>query len=164
VQVPYTAQLLQYQNAARARYLGAELGVRGRPLRWFEVWGGWTSMSARRLDKDPPNDNIDYHPNHKGIVAGTFFPVPIVGITLVGRYVGAQRFLNIYTNNWGEVGGYGMLDARVDVMATRGLRLWVRGTNLADQNVQGRYGFPEAGRQLFVGAALAVPEGDYLMP
>jgi len=160
IQVPLNAQTMQWQNAGRARFYGVELALRSRPLRWLEVWGGWAAMKTRRLDQSPPTDTIPYRPDQKATVAVTVLPIPALAFTVVGRYVGSQSFQNKDTSQWGTLGGYKMIDARVDVMAIDGLRLWLRGTNLLDGNVQGQFSFPEPGRQVFVGASVRWPEGD----
>lgn len=158
IQVPLNSQTMQWQNAGRARFYGVELALRSRPLRWLEVWGGWAAMKTRRLDQAPPTDVIPYRPDQKATVALTVLPIPTLAFTVVGRYVGSQSFQNKDTSQWGTLGGYKMVDARVDVMATDGLRLWLRGTNLTDANVQGQFSFPEPGRQMFVGASFSWPE------
>ena len=160
IRAPLSSQVEQWQNAGRGRFYGVEGLVRARPLQWLELWGGWTWMKARRLDLEPPEDAIAYHPAHKGTIALTLLPVSRVALTLVGRYVGEQRFLNMDTSAWGTLGASRLLDARVDLRALDGLRVWVRGANITDTNVQGRYSFPEPGRQVFAGASLAWPDWD----
>jgi len=109
------------------------------------------------LDQEPPDDAIPYRPDQKGTVAVTLMPIPQVALTVVGRHVGNQRFQNPNTMLWGELGSHQLFDARVDVTAVDGLRMWVRGTNLTDANVQAHFSYPEAGRQLFVGASWTGP-------
>lgn len=157
IKLPLTTQLSQWQNGGRARFYGVEGSVRARPTQWLEVWGGWAAMRMRRLDQEPPDDAIPYRPDQKGTVAVTLMPIPQVALTVVGRHVGNQRFQNPNTMLWGELGSHQLFDARVDVTAVDGLRMWVRGTNLTDANVQGHFSYPEAGRQLFVGASWTGP-------
>lgn len=160
IQVPLGAQVMQWQNAGRARFYGAELSVRARPAPWLEAWGGWAALRARRLDQAPPANAVAYRPDQKATVALTFLPLPVVSVTLVGRYIGSQHFQNKDTSQWGTLGGYHLVDARVDIEPTRGLSTWVRATNLLDANVQSQYSFPEPGRQVFAGAALTWPGQD----
>ncbi|HOT12838.1 MAG TPA: TonB-dependent receptor, partial [Polyangiaceae bacterium] len=88
----------------------------------------------------------------------SWLPVSWLHLTLMGRYVGAQYFQNPDTSRWGRLGSSRMLDARLEVLPLESLRLWVRGTNLTDANVQGHYSYPEPGRQVFTGLSLEWPE------
>ncbi len=160
IKVPLDAQTQQWQNAGRARFYGVEALLRASPARWLELWAGWAALHARRLDQPTPANMIAYKPGQKATVAVTVFPVSDVALTLVGRYVGSQDFQNFDTSRWGMLGGYRMLDARLDVRAVDGLRVWVRGTNLTDANVMSEYSFPEHGRELFAGMSLAWPDWD----
>ncbi len=150
-------QTQQLQNAGRARFYGTEASVRSRPVHWLELWVGWAALKTRRLDIDPPNDVIQYRPSQKATATATLFPVPGLAVTWVARYIGAQSFQNPDTLQWGELGSTQVLDARVDILPIDGLRLWVRATNLTDASIQGRFSFPEAGRQFFVGASSSLP-------
>jgi hypothetical protein len=93
-------------------------------------------------------------------VAVTFLPESRVALTVVGRYVGSQRFQNKDTSQWGTLGSSRMVDARLDLTPLQGLGVWVRGTNLTDANVQGQYSFPEPGREMFAGISLTWPEQE----
>jgi iron complex outermembrane receptor protein len=137
------------QNAQRARFLGGEAEVGFTLTRWVDVLAGWMILHARALDA--PDDRLAYRPDNKGLVMITVTPIPAIAITGVMRHVGGQDFQNPDTGRWGHLGAYQLFDARVEWTFLPGLRAWVRATNLADVNVEGRYSFPEAGRQVFVG-------------
>ncbi len=141
----------QLQNAARARFVGGEAELRLTPTPWIDVSAGWMVISART--GDGLADPLQYKPSDKGLVTLTVGPFAGVSATGVMRSVGGQDFQNPDTGRWGHLGGYRMFDARVDWAFLPGLSAWVRGTNLADANVEGQYAFPEPGRQLFVGLA-----------
>jgi iron complex outermembrane receptor protein len=151
-------QVQQLQNQGRARFYGMEAAVRSRPLQWLELWVGWAAMKARRLDLEPPNDVVPYRPGQKLTAAVTFYPIPTVALTVVGRHIGGQSFQNPDTLQWGELGSMRLFDARVDLDAIEGVRVWVRATNITDANVQGRYSYPEPGRQIFAGLSLTWPD------
>jgi len=156
VQVPREQGMLQWQNTGRARIYGIESVLLTRPTPGLEMWGGWAAMNTRRLDG--PAERIAYRPEHKATVAISWLPVSWLHLTLMGRYVGAQYFQNPDTSRWGRLGSSRMLDARLEVLPLESLRLWVRGTNLTDANVQGHYSYPEPGRQVFTGLSLEWPE------
>ena len=153
VHVPINNQTKQWQNAGRARIYGIELSLKSRPTQWLDLWAGWGAMKSRRLDVDSATDMMEYRPSQKATASATVIPTDWLAITLVQRYVGSQWFLNSDTLRWGSLGSYRMTDARVDLIPTPGLRVWVRATNLTDANAMGRYSHPQAGRQLFVGAS-----------
>jgi iron complex outermembrane recepter protein len=158
IKVPLNAQTQQWQNAGRARLSGVGVSLRSRPVRWLRVWTGWAAMKARRLDQAPPDDVVPYRPDQKATVMVTLEPISRLAATVVGRYVGSQRFQNPDTLRWGRLGGYAELDARLSFMAAQGLWLWLRGTNLTDADAEGQYSFPEPGRQVFLGAASTWPD------
>lgn len=156
IRVPLTSQTEQWRNAGRARFYGVETALTAEPSSWLSVWAAWAAVRARRLDEPSGSDTVPYRPSQKATVSLTLRPDEVVEVTAVLRHVGAQEFQNPDTLQWGELGAYEMVDARIDLHALRGLDVWVRGTNLTDANVQGRYSYPEPGRELFVGARAAL--------
>ncbi|MFO0592651.1 MAG: TonB-dependent receptor [Polyangiaceae bacterium] len=139
----------QMQNAARARYLGAEAEIGWTFAPWLDVLAGWMILHAR--GGDALAQPLAYRPEHKGLVLATVTPLAGLSLTGVMRYVGRQEFQNPDTGQWGHLGGFPMFDARLAYAFSPALRAWVRVTNLADADVEPRYSFPEAGRQVFVG-------------
>lgn len=158
VRMPLQDATMQWQNVGKARYYGVELAVRATPLPWIDTWGGWTMMKAKRLDTTPPEDKIEYRPRHKLTLGLAVSPIAPVELTLIGRYIGAQDFYNIDFARWGELGGFYMLDTRVQWYAVEGLRVWLQANNITDTNAMGQYSFPEPGRQLWLGAAFEWPD------
>lgn len=151
-QVMIDPQVDQMQNASRARFYGSEIEASWSPKPWVQLLAGWMYLHVRSGDAlDQP---IAYRPNQKGLVMATFFPIPNLAVTGVFRYIGEQDFQNPDTLAWGTLGAYPMFDARIEwnvhALSPR-LRAWVRATNLLDANVEGRYSFPEAGREVFFG-------------
>lgn len=139
----------QMANAQRARFLGGEAEVGFTLSRWVDVLAGWMVLRARALGV--PDDRLAYRPDNKGLVMITVTPLPTVALTFVMRHVGGQDFQNPDTGRWGHLGAYQLFDARVEWAFLPNLRAWVRMSNLTDATVEGRYSFPEAGRQVFVG-------------
>jgi iron complex outermembrane receptor protein len=146
VVAPQTQQL---QNASGARFVGAEALLTCAPTGWLDLLAGWMTMQVRTDNGQP----LPYKPENKGLVGLTVTPWPSLSIGAVARYVGAEDFQNPDTSVWGRLGGYALIDARVDWRLHPGLKAWVRATNVADTNVEARYSFPEAGRQIFLGLA-----------
>jgi iron complex outermembrane receptor protein len=144
----------QMQNVDRARFIGVESEIRWAPLKWLDLSAGWMFLRARSgADLEQP---VAYRPEHKGILSATVLPWPGIAITGLVRHVGPQDFQVPDTGVWGRLGAYQLLDARAEWAFHSSLRAWVRATNLTDANVEPRYSFPEAGRQLFFGLASQV--------
>jgi iron complex outermembrane receptor protein len=139
----------QMQNAARARFVGGEAEVGFTLAPWVDVLAGFMILHAKALDA--ADDRLAYRPDNKGLVMITVTPLPGVALTGVMRAVGGQDFQNPDTGRWGHLGAHQLFDARLEWAFLPCLRAWVRMTNLTDVNVEGRYSFPEAGRQVFVG-------------
>lgn len=140
----------QLQNLDRARLLGAEAQVTWTLAPWVDVLAGWMVLHARRLGASA-NDRVEHRPDNKGLVMLTVTPLSGLSLTGVLRHVGGQSFQDSDTGAWGRLGAYQLYDARVEWAFLPGLRAWVRMNNIADVAVEGRYSFPEAGRQVFVG-------------
>ena len=69
--------------------------------------------------------------------------------------VGPQHFEHPETGAWGRLGAYLRWNARLTVTPLRWVTVWVSLKNILDANYQTKFGYPDAGRQLFVGLRLA---------
>ena len=140
--------LTQLQNVSAARFFGAEARAQLRVAKWLDVDGGLLLLSSRR---DGDESRVAYKPRQRGTLAATFRPHRLVSVGAVGRFVGGQDYQNPNTARWEQLGAYALLDARVDLHVTERSRIWIRAQNLTGANVEARFSFPEAGRQVFVG-------------
>ena len=140
--------LTQMQNVSRARFLGGEVRAVVRPASWLDLDAGLLLLSARQRGEE---SRLAYKPQQKATFAATVRPFRTLSLGVVGRFVGEQDYQNPNTNQWETLRSFALLDGRVDVHVTRASKLWVRATNLTGANVEARFSFPEAGRQLFVG-------------
>lgn len=147
-ELPFAPGVTQLQNVSSARFFGAEGRAQLRVVHWLDVDAGLLLLSARR---DGIESRVAYKPSQKATLAVTLRPHRLLSVGGVGRVVGGQDYQNPNTNQWERLGSYALLDARVDLHVTERSRLWVRAQNLTGANVEARYSFPEAGRQLFVG-------------
>jgi len=152
--VPIGSGMQQYTNHESARLAGLELELSVKPANWLRLDASYVYTLAVRPDQEPPDDRLQYRPAHKGLLAISWMPNRDWDATLVCRLVGPQKFLNPDNAAWGELGTYLVADARIAWQVTRMLRLWVRGTNLLDSNHQTTYGYPEPGREVWVGASM----------
>lgn len=146
----------QLQNASRARIYGAEAQVEWSPTRWLELlWGGLVLHARSGGDLDAPVNNV---PAQKALGMITVRPVPRVALSAIERVIGPQDYANPNTGVQERLAGHALCDARAEVdIVPRILRSWMRVTNLFDADVEGRYSFPEPGRQFFVGLSGETP-------
>lgn len=141
----------QLRNVGVGRNVGFELSGRTTLLRRIDLSLSATVLSQRTgegLATPVPNAA-----NPRATAMVTVRPFPFLRGSAVVRYRGAQSFLNPDTGVPGRLGGALLVDARIDLDVGRSLRTWLRATNLLDTNVEGRYSFPEPGREIFAGVA-----------
>lgn len=152
IQSVYIApQVDQLQNVGVGRNVGFELTGRTTLLRKIDLAVSATVLSQRTGDAlTTPVPNAAT-PRATAMV--TARPFSFLRGSAVVRYRGAQPFLNPDSGVPGKLGGALLVDARVDLDLGRSLRAWLRATNLLDANVEGRYSFPEPGREVFAGVA-----------
>ena len=159
---PQTEQL---QNVGVARYLGAEAEAQWTLDPWIDVVVGWMLLSAK--GGAAYDAELVGRPDNRGTALLTVRPFghlrlgALRGLSATGalRHVGEQAFQHPDTGAWGRLGSYQLFDARLDwalPIAPEPPTLFVRMTNVADSHVEGRFAFPEAGRQVFVGIASKV--------
>jgi iron complex outermembrane receptor protein len=148
-------QTEQQQNVGKARFLGAELAARFTPMPWLDLLAGGLVLRAK--SGDDLDQAVEARPRQKGLAVVTVRPIPPVAVSLLGRWIGEQDYRNPNTNRWETLDGYGLIDGRVEWKILPELRSYLRMTNLLDANVEGRFSFPEAGRQVFVGVVGETP-------
>ena len=146
----------QMQNVHAARLLGAELSLVVNPTRWLRLDAGYGLLHARRTDADPPHDELQYRPAHKAALRLLLAPWPRWGeLTSQLRVVGPQRFTHPETLAQGTLGAYLVWDARLTLTPRSWCKIWISARNITDANYQPRYGFPDPGRQLWLGARVS---------
>jgi iron complex outermembrane receptor protein len=156
-QVPLGQGVEQNRNVGRARFAGAEAMLNLHPIDELEVQGGYAYLHARRLDADPPDDQIEATPEHQAVAGVIGRPWPAVEIATFLRLVGPQAFRDrSLPGSWGTLGAYLVWDARLELAPSPLVSVWLRGTNLADANYQTDYGFPDPGREIWLGARLTL--------
>jgi iron complex outermembrane receptor protein len=146
----------QLQNVTRVRLAGGELGARVKLKRWLHVELGYAFLSARRLNQIP--DVLSYRPAHKGGLGVVVSPWSWLDVSSFARVIGPQSFLNPTTLDWGTLGGYAVWDAQLEARPWKAVALYARATNLLDASYQTEYGFPEAGRSVWVGVRVGLEQ------
>ena len=70
---------------------------------------------------------------------------------VIFSYVDGQDFINPSSNKWDTLGGYYTVDASIYLDLWKGIRIFGMGRNLADFDYQTTNGYPEPGREVFIG-------------
>ena len=140
------------QNVSSARMLGAELQLAINPTRWLRLDAGYGLLRARRVGLEDPDDRLQYRPAHKASLRLRLAPWPRWGeLSSQLRVVGPQDFTHPETLAWGVLGTHAVWDARLTVTPVSWIETWISVRNLLDAAYQTKFGFPDAGRQMWVG-------------
>jgi iron complex outermembrane receptor protein len=145
----------QQQNVGSARLLAVEASVRLRPWAFLDGSVGWQWLHARRTDLDPPEDRLEYRPEHKVVASIAVRPLAWIELSSRATVVGPQDFPDPDTARPMRLGWYATLDARLDVRPAPFVTLWIRGTNLTDALYVTEYGYPRPGREILAGMRIA---------
>ncbi|MGI5860660.1 MAG: TonB-dependent receptor [Myxococcales bacterium] len=154
-QVAVGGGMTRIENVGRARLAGAELSARLRPLPHLRLDASYAFLHARRLDAD--EDHLEYRPAHKLTAGVIALPHSRVEISSFVRVVGPQSFRNPNTGAWGRLGAYAVWDAQLKVRALPFATLLARATNLLDASYQTEFGYPDPGRQIWLGLEAGWP-------
>lgn len=150
-------ELDQFQNIARARLAGVELGLELAPLDWLGLEIAYQYLYARSLDDHGEPGPLSYRPAHMARFALRLRPIRRLEISSVLRVVGPQEFDDAELHVWRTLGTYVAWDARIEAEPIDTVRLWLQVTNLLDANYQTQYGYPEPGWQIWGGVRLVIP-------
>ncbi|MCL2625256.1 MAG: TonB-dependent receptor [Cystobacterineae bacterium] len=145
--------LSQRQNIHRARLAGAEVSARAKFPPWFRAEFGYAYQFARQFGGQ--NQHLPYRPMHKAVAEFIATPWNWLECSTSLRYVGGQAFQHPSTLRWGTLTGYMVWDGRVEGR-WQGFALYARVSNILDTFYQTEYGFPNAGRQVWVGMKFAL--------
>lgn len=141
----------QFQNIGRARMLGADITTRLEPHPAISIKAGWAWLYARRSD----GSRLAYRPSHKALAELVLWPLRWLEISTTARLVGPQSFEDPQTRQWRTLGAFVAWDARADFRLHPTTTVWLRVTNVLDAFWQSEYGFPDPGRQVWIGARIA---------
>lgn len=145
----------QMQNIGAARLAGMELALNASPLRWLHLKAGYSFLHARRIDEGRGTDLLPYKPAHKATVRLRLAPWRWASLATTLAVVGPQDFEHPETGAWGNLGAYVQWNARLSVRPLPWAEMWVAARNLLDANYQTKFGYPDPGRQVFVGLRLS---------
>ncbi len=150
----------QWQNASKARLYGAEADIAWRSSFGLRIEVGYAFLQGVRLDAEPPEDRLEYRPEHSAYTALSYQPLRWFKLGTRFRFVGEQNYTNDITGQWGVLGNYYIWDARMDFYPTGAFHPWIKLSNMLDMEYQPKYGFPQSGREIWFGIRLQYPDGE----
>lgn len=141
---------VQLQNTGRARFMGLDAIVRFKPWSILEFEAAGSTLKSQHLDRDPPQDRVEYHPAWQALFGGTLRPLDQLELGAVFQAVGPQYFFDEDQMLWGTLGAFSTVDANLGWRVSPRARLSVQVRNLLDVDVQSKVGYPDPGREIWL--------------
>ncbi len=145
--------LRQYQNIGKAEMKGAEIGL-NLNVDDFSMNLAYTYLSAKNVSDDAQSEILEYRPEH------VLYLVPSYqfsfGTELRAElfFVGGKYGVDADLREFVEMDNYLLTNFRASHTIFENYTLYVRVNNLADIYYATEYGFPQPGREFFVGLKL----------
>ncbi|MFH1132155.1 MAG: TonB-dependent receptor, partial [Pseudomonadota bacterium] len=146
------------QNIGSARLAGFETIVETKPLNWLEIQGGYSLLYARRTNTDAADKHLQYRPTNKVSFDIVVSPLKWIEVSTGLQIIGPRKYQDPNTTETATLPSYALWDARLDICPIKWVTLWIRATNLTDSSYQTKFGFPDPGRQIWVGMRISEPE------
>lgn len=147
--------LRQYQNIGKAGMKGAELGLKLN-IDNFNMTLAYTYLSANNVSDDAQSEILEYRPEHVlSLVPNYQFSF---GTELRAElfFVGGKYGVNADSREFVKMDNYLLINLRTSHTVFDNYTLYVRVNNLADIYYETEYGFPQPGREFFVGLKLGL--------
>lgn len=147
-----------YQNVGNVKMAGFEAVVEATPLAGLTLRADYTFVDAQDASAVRVTDDVTNVPRHKaGFFASYTVPGPKTLLDLDAVWVGSM-YSSLPTVTYPadpvkEVDGYFLLGAKVTQEIVKGVRLYVSGRNLLDEDYESEAGFPGVGRTFSFGAS-----------
>jgi len=154
--LPETNGVTQKQNVGRARLAGVEAALSFVPVTPLTLTAGYAYLYARRLDPAEDEDQVAQIPAHQAVFGLLGRPAGWITVSTYLRVIGPQAFDDYNILGLGELGTYAVWDARLEAETRRGISVFVQGSNLLDMNYQTKYGYPDRGLTVWMGARVRI--------
>jgi outer membrane cobalamin receptor len=147
-----------YQNVGKVRMAGFETVLEVTPLPGLSLRADYTYVDAKDRSDGRVTDDVTNVPAHKaGFLASFTVPGPGTLLDLDAVYVGSM-YSSLPSAAYPkdpvkEVDGYFLLGAKVTQEVVKGIRVWVAGRNLLDEDYESEAAFPGQGRTFAFGAS-----------
>ncbi|MBB6092147.1 iron complex outermembrane receptor protein [Povalibacter uvarum] len=140
-------QLTQAQNVGDGEYYGIELSGDAHVLPQLRVGGNYTYLERRIVDPLQPNFRPTGTPSNQAFLFLAYQPWESFTIT-PSVEIADDRWSDVTGGGYIEVGSYTLANLQFQYAAEH-WEVAVGGRNLADENYQLAYGYPEQGRTWF---------------
>lgn len=146
--------LRQYQNIGKAEMKGAEIGF-NLNVDKFSMNLAYTYLSAKNISDDVKSDVLEYRPEH--VLA--FIPNYSFSFGTELRaelfFVGNKYGVDADSREFIKMDNYFLVNMRISHTILDNYTLYVRVNNLANIYYETERGFPQPGREFFVGLKLS---------
>ncbi|MCZ7602839.1 MAG: TonB-dependent receptor [Melioribacteraceae bacterium] len=147
--------LRQYQNIGKAEMKGAEIGF-NLNVENFSMNLAYTYLSAKNVSDEARSELLEYRPEHVlSIVPNYQFSF---GTKLRAElfFVGGKYGVDADSREFVEMDNYLLANMKISHTIFENYTLYLRVNNLTDIYYETEYGFPQPGREFFVGLKLGL--------
>lgn len=143
----------QFQNIDKVIFQGVNTSAK---IYFFEgrliLRPYYNYLYHKDISNDRVSRDLSYRPGYKvganiqfEVMKGLFF-------YLNPSYISWQRYEDPNsTNNWQTLGGYAKIDCKIEKRFNDLASIWFRVDNLLDRSYQAEFGYPQPGREFFLG-------------
>lgn len=142
--------LRQFQNVGKAELIGAEFGLQLKHSN-FNVDMSYTYLSAKNISDDAISEHLEYRPEHVIAVLpnynfdfGTSFQTEFF-------FVGNKYGVDSDTGEFVKMKNYLLANLKISHRIFENYSVYVRANNVTNIYYESEYGFPQPGREFFVG-------------
>lgn len=142
--------LRQYQNIGKAEMKGAELGINLNADK-FNLNLAYTYLSAKNVSDDAQSEILEYRPEHVLTILPTYqfnFGTELRAEIL---FVGNKYGVDADSREFVKMDNHFLANIRAAHTVYDNYTLFVRVNNITDVYYETEYGFPQPGRELFIG-------------
>lgn len=149
--VPLAGGKEQLQNIPGSRLLGLDLSLAARPWPWLELSAAYAWLHARRHQPRSGSDRLAYRPEHRAELSVGLYPLRYLRLRTALQVVGPRPYPHPASGVWEELPAHALLHLHAEVDLLPGLTLHARAQNLLDADTASQAGYPDPGRELWVG-------------
>jgi outer membrane cobalamin receptor len=147
--------LRQYQNIGKAEMKGAEIGF-NLSVDNFIMNLAYTYLSAKNVSDDSQSEILEYRPEHVLSLVPNYKSSFGTELRIELFFVGGKYGVDADSREFVEMDSYLLANMRVSHTIFENYILYLRVNNLTDIYYETEYGFPQPGREFFVGLKLGL--------
>ncbi|HRY43888.1 MAG TPA: TonB-dependent receptor [Thermoanaerobaculia bacterium] len=146
-----------YRNVGKVRMAGLETVLEVTPLSGLTLRADYTFVDAKERTTARVTDDVTNVPRHKAGFLASWAAAAGTRVDLDAAWLGSMYSslpsVAYPKDPVKESAGYVLLGGKVTREVLDGLRLWVSGRNLLDEDYESEVGFPGVGRSFSFGAS-----------